>query len=121
MAPAAFSRQSDAQTDGLELLVAPVTLAEPATQTRLQVQIGSRNPLPKNTLIRLRGLPRAVSVPQGHQVADGVWAVPIGALAELSLVVPHGPLERSDVSVTLVTTDGEVLAQSRTKLVGWQL
>ena len=124
MASAAISLQPDAgvaQANGLGLVVAPVTVAEPATQTRLQVQIGSRDTLPKNTLIRLRGLPTAVSIPQGHQVADGVWAVPVRALTELSLVVPHGLLGGSDVSVMLVTTDGEVLARSKTKLVVTQL
>ena len=124
MASAALSLRPDggvAHGNDLALVMAPVTLAEPATQTRLQIQIGSRDPLPKNTLIRLRGLPAAVSIPQGHQVADGVWAVSVRALSELSLVVPHGLLGGSDVSVTLVTTEGEVLAQSKTRLQFAQL
>jgi hypothetical protein len=120
IAATAFSQQTNgslARGKGLGLVVAPVTLAQPAAQTRLQVQIGSRDPLPEKTLIRLRGLPTAVSVPQGHPVAAGVWAVSVRDLADLSLVVPDGLLGWSDVSVALVTTEGEVLAQSRTKLV----
>ena len=122
MAATAFSKGGVAQGivaqgKDLGLVVEPVTLAEPATQARLQVHIGSSDPLPKNTLIRLRGLPPAVSVPQGHVVAAGAWAVPVYALAELSLVVPSGLVGWSDVSVALVNTDGVVLAQSRTKLV----
>jgi hypothetical protein len=120
IAYAAFSQRTDdrvAQGKGPGLVVAPVTLAEPATQTRLRVQIGSGDALPKNTLIRLRGLPAAVSVPQGHFVAAGVWAVSVRSLEELSVDVPRGLLGWSDVKVALVTTEGEVLAQSRTKLV----
>jgi hypothetical protein len=99
------------------LAVAPVTLVEPATRVRLEVQVGPRELLPKSSFIRIRGLLPAITVPQGHSIVAGSWAVPLFALPDLSISLPEGLQGSSEVAVALVTPEGTVLAESKTKLV----
>jgi hypothetical protein len=100
-----------------QLVVSPVTVVEPATRAQLRIQIGRDAAAPKNSFIRIRGLPPAITIPQGHSIAAGSWAVPLFALPDLAISLPAGLEGWSEVSVALVAADGTVLAQSKTKLV----
>ena len=99
------------------LIVAPVTLVEPGSRARLQIQLSGQQALPKNSFVRIRGLPPSVTVSQGHAIAAGAWAIPIGALPELTIGAPDGLAGWSEIAVTLAVADGAVLAESKTKLV----
>lgn len=121
IASTAFAPRSDGANPGQHpsLAVAPLTLAEPASSARLrvQVQLGPKQALPPSTFIRIRGLPPSVAVVEGHAVTAGTWAVPLAALPDLMITVPDGIQGWSEVAMTLVTADGAVLAEAKTKLV----
>jgi Cu-Zn family superoxide dismutase len=53
----------------------------------------------------------------GHALAPGTWAVPFGAAARLSIIMPREGEGRSDIVVSLVKMDGDVLAEARSVLV----
>lgn len=117
---ALFAPRSDGEPSGGQrpgIAVAPLTRAEPASWTRLQIEVGPHEALPKASFVRIRGLPPAASVPQGHAITAGAWAVPLVALPDLVIGLPEGLSGSSDVAITLVTADGGVLAESKTKLV----
>lgn len=113
----AFAPRSDGGAQRFGIAVAPMTLAEPATRARLQILVGPQEALPKNSFVRIRGLPPAVTVPQGHAITAGAWAVPLIALPNLMITLPDGLAGWSEVAVTLVAADGTVLAETKTKLV----
>jgi hypothetical protein len=92
-------------------------LAEPAAETPLPIQVGPADALPKNTFLRIRGLPSAVSLSEGHSIAPGAWAVPFAGLPTLRISVPVGLAGRSDIVVALVTVEGVVLTEARSTLV----
>jgi hypothetical protein len=92
-------------------------LAEPAAETPLPIQVGPADALPKNTFLRIRGLPSAVSLSEGHSIAPGAWAVPFAGLPTLRISVPVGLAGRSDIVVALVTVEGVVLMEARSTLV----
>ncbi len=92
-------------------------LAEPAAETPLPIQVGPADALPKNTFLRIRGLPSAVSLSEGHSIAPGAWAVPFAGLPTLRISVPVGLAGRSDIVVALVTVEGVVLTEARATLV----
>ena len=123
IASTAFAPRSDGanppQGQGPSIAVASLTLAEPASSARLQVQVqlGPKQALPHGTFIRIRGLPPAIAVMEGHAVTAGTWAVPLAALPDLMITVPDGIQGWSEVAMTLVTADGAVLAEAKTKLV----
>jgi TPR repeat protein len=56
-------------------------------------------------------------VSNGHSIAPGAWAIPLAALPSLQIMVPAGASGRAEVSITLVSIDGTVLAQTKTTLI----
>jgi Cu/Zn superoxide dismutase len=99
------------------ITVPPVTHAQPAAVTKLSIQVGSQETLPKDSFIRIRGLPPVVAVSNGYAIAPGAWFVPLIAVPNLTIVVPVGVAEKSDVLIGLLRDDGSVLAEARTELV----
>lgn len=106
-----------AQQGRFTINIAPVMLAEPASRTPLPIQIAPQDAILKNSFIRIRGLPPAAALSEGHAIGPGAWAVPLVGLATLSIIVPVGLQGRWDVVVGLVTIDGTVLTEGKTALV----
>jgi hypothetical protein len=118
VAVAGFSRPAAAQrVDAPRIAVSPSILAEPASQTALQIQVGPPGALPSNSFIRLRGLPASVSLSEGHAIAPGLWAIPLFVLPSLKANVPAGITGRSEILIQLVGVDGTTLAEGRTTLL----
>ena len=92
--------------------VAAVLRAEPASRVRLPIQVGPPGALAKNSFIRIRGLPPAAALSEGYSIAAGTWAVPLLALPTLSVILPAGLRGDSSVAITLVSVDGDVLAET---------
>lgn len=99
------------------LNVSKVVLAEPAGETPLPIQVGPIDAIARNSFIRIRGLPPAAALTEGHSIAPGAWAIPIIALPNLKITLPVGLSGKSDVTVALVTVDGTVVAETKTALV----
>jgi phosphate transport system substrate-binding protein len=97
--------------------VVQVLLVEPGTDAPLSLQLKTTGTLPPQSFIRIRGLPPATSLSEGHFVAPGVWAVPLSSLSTVRITVPAALAGRSELSVSLVTVDRKVLAEAKTTLV----
>ena len=112
----AFSTPAEAQQQ-FNLNVAPVMLAEPATRSPFPIQVGPSDALVRNSFVRIRGLPTAAILSEGHSISPGTWAVPLAGLASLAITLPVGLQGRWDAVVTLVTIEGTVLSEANTVLV----
>ncbi len=106
-----------AQARQATLNVGKVILAEPAGETPLPIQVGPADAIARNSFIRIRGLPPAAALTEGHSIAPGAWAVPIIALPNLKITLPVGLSGKSEVTVALVTVDGQVVAETKSALV----
>lgn len=102
--------------DSPRMTVPPVLQAEPSSSVALRIAIPSPRDLPPNSYLRMRGLPPALALTDGHAISPGFWAVPLSALANLRVIVPVGVSGTSDVIVTLVTVDGAPLAEAKITL-----
>jgi hypothetical protein len=100
-----------------QVSVAPTLVTRPATRLALGIRVGPADALPRNSFVRVRGLPPAVSLSEGHATAPGAWAVPLYALPSLQMLVPAGVAGRAEVVVSLVSEEGTQLAEARTVLV----
>ncbi|KAB2916082.1 MAG: hypothetical protein F9K29_12305 [Hyphomicrobiaceae bacterium] len=115
--PAGWIRLAQAQQGTRDVLVvAAIVHAQPASKTRLPIQISSQATPPKNSFVRVRGLPLAASLSDGYAVAPGAWAVPLAALPGLNVILPVGLQGSSEITVSLVSIEGTVLAEARTIL-----
>ena len=107
-----------ARAEGTSFIkVAPAIFAQPASQVAMPIQLEPLAILPRNTFIRLRGLPRSVSVSEGLAIGPGVWAVALLDLAKLNLNVPVDVSGRSNLLITLVDVEGTILAEAASALV----
>lgn len=102
---------------GVVLSVAKELIAESPGEVGIGITAGPADALPRNSYIRIRGLPPSVALSQGHSIAPGSWAVPLSALPGLKLMLPTGVSGRSEVAVVLMSVDGAVQAEARSTLV----
>ena len=109
---------ANAQKSGTPTIeVAEIISGEAATQVSFPIRVAPTALVPPNSFVRVRGLPPMVALSDGYSIASGVWARPLRALPDLKMLLPIGAEERADVSVSLVTADGWVLAEARSSLV----
>jgi hypothetical protein len=107
---------------GLRIVVDPViVVAQSPWEAALPIQVAPRAAVPRNAFVRLRGLPREVSLTEGHSVAPGNWAVPVSALSSLKANVPAAVSGKSRIAITLIGMDGTILAKAKTELVVFAL
>jgi hypothetical protein len=97
--------------------VAKTVLAEPATVVPFPIRAGPARAIPRNSFIRVRGLPPMAALTEGYSIGPGSWAVPLQALADLKITLPLATAGSAAVTVSLVAIDGSVLAEVRTTLV----
>lgn len=105
------------RTESLRVGVAATIIAGPASLAPLQIRITPDDAFPKNSFVRVQGLPPAVFLSEGHPIAPGAWAVPLYALPTLKLFVPVGVSGRAEFSISLVSAEGAVLADVRSTLM----
>ncbi|MBX9591570.1 MAG: hypothetical protein K2X43_19950 [Hyphomonadaceae bacterium] len=99
------------------IAVLSTVIAEPASQMPLQIRIAPTEAIPRNSFLRLRGLPPTASLSEGHSIAPGAWAVPLNGLPHLSLNLPASVSGKSELLISLVAEDGKLLAEARVSLV----
>jgi len=104
------------QTARITIKVPPVVVAEAAGQVPFPIQIEPADLIPRNSFVRLRGLPPMAALSEGYVIGAGSWAVPISALPDLKLSLPVAATGRAEVSVLLVAVDGAVLVETKTAL-----
>jgi hypothetical protein len=98
------------------ITVAATISAEPASETAFGIRVGPADAVPRNSFLRVRGLPPMAALSEGHSIAPGTWAVSLAALPDLKIMLPAGAAGRSEVVITLVGVDGSVLAEANATL-----
>jgi len=101
----------------VKLDVPAIIVAQPASKTRLAIEIEPAEAIPKHSFLRIRGLPTAVTLTEGHAVAPGSWAVPLKSLASLHIAAPAGSAGKTEMTISLVAIDGAQLAEAKSILV----
>lgn len=114
-AQAPSAEQSPSSRPGIR--VAPVILAEPEVETAISISVGPEGTYPRQTFLRVRGLPQAARLTEGHPVSTGVWAVPLSALSTLRVHAPLSSSGRTEIQLSLIAIDGGVLAETKSSLV----
>jgi len=100
----------------ITIRVPPAVVAEAASQVPFPIAIEPAEAIPRNSFVRLRGLPPMAALSEGYVIGAGSWAVPISALPDLKISLPVAASGRSEVTILLVAVDGAVLVESKTAL-----
>jgi hypothetical protein len=99
------------------ITIAPEITAEPATQIPFPIRVGPEASIPRNSFVKVRGLPPMAALSDGHAIAAGAWAIPLQALPGLTITLPATTAGKVEVVVTLVAVDGSVLDERKFALV----
>ncbi len=110
---AAFAQE---QKPRLSIDVAAIVLIEPMVETPIPIQVGPADALPRNSFLRVKGLPAQAVFSDGHFVSAGSWALPLAGLDGLKLTLPTSASGRTELQLTLLAIDGAVLAESKITL-----
>jgi hypothetical protein len=102
--------------EDVHIALAATMSVNPGAHTPLQLRIVSRNDPPKNSIVRVRGLPPTISLSDGYATAPGAWDVPLKAVPNLQMNIPAGISGRSEIRVSLVGEDGLLLAEATSVL-----
>ena len=97
--------------------IAATVTAEAATQAPFPVRIGPPASIPRDSFVKVRGLPPMAALSEGHSIAPGSWAIALNALPNLKILLPAGVTGSADIVVSLVGLDGSVQAEARSTLV----
>jgi formylglycine-generating enzyme required for sulfatase activity/serine/threonine protein kinase len=101
---------------GIIITLPPTISAKPSSQAALPIGVAPADAVPRNSFVRVRGLPPTAALTEGYSIALGSWAVSLAALPELKIMLPAGTSGRSEIIVTLVSIDGSVLAETKSML-----
>jgi hypothetical protein len=102
--------------DMLHIALAPTLAMRPGSQAPLHIRIISPDDPPKNSIVRVRGLPPTISLSEGYATAPGAWDVPLNGVQNLRMNVPAGISGRVEVTVSLVNDEGMLLAEAKSML-----
>jgi hypothetical protein len=100
----------------ITIKVPPIVVAETASQVAFPIRIEPADAIPRNSFVRMRGLPPMAALSEGYVIGAGSWAVPISALPDLKISLPVAAAGRSEVTILLVAVDGAVLVETKTAL-----
>jgi len=100
----------------LTIIVASTIYAEPSEPWPVLVEIDPSRWAPSDSVLHVRGLPPTAFLSEGYRLSSGVWLLPIVGLSNLEIHVPTGVSEQSELTFTLVRTDGSVLAKAHAVL-----
>jgi len=106
-----------AQRTDARIWVAAQFVARPASEVALPIRVGPSEALPRNSFVRLRGLPHVVSLNEGYSTGPGSWAIPLSALPTLKANIPASIVGRSELLISIVGVDGIPLAEANTTLI----
>ena len=97
--------------------VASANYVELGSPWPMPIEISPKSAVPSRSVLHLRGLPPTVTLSEGSRVSADTWVVPIASLPNLDLVAAYGAKGKSEISLSLVTNDGRVLAQARSAIL----
>lgn len=99
-------------------ITAPETVAvAPRGAVALPVTIGPAASIPAKAFLRLRGFPPTAALSEGYSIAPGAWAVALNALPNLKVTLPGSAAGRTEITLALVSVEGNVLAERKVVLV----
>src|SRR5690606_36732237 len=85
--------------------------------TPFPIQIEPADAIPKQTILRIRGLPSTATLSEGHAIVAGAWAIPLSGLPRLKIATPAGAMGKSEVTISLVAIDGRILNEVKATLL----
>jgi hypothetical protein len=97
------------------ILVSPQIQARPGAAAEIPIWVRKWQGMPRQVLVLIRGLPKHSLLTQGRAFGPGVWAISPES-KRLRVILGKDVSGRIPITITLVTLNGDVLANAKTEL-----
>lgn len=104
-------------TAGPTVRIAATLNLRAAAETAIPIETGPATMLPRGSIVRVQGLPPMAALSAGYSIGPGSWAIPVGQHVGLKITLPGAASGTADILVTVVASDGTVLAEARSHLI----
>ena len=108
---------AQAAAETLSLVVPSAAQLAPGGETALSIQIVPAAAIPRHAIVLIRGMPSSVTLSGGRLFESGVWGIPAADIGKVKITSVPEAFGWSDVTISVVTIDGTLLAEARTNLV----
>jgi hypothetical protein len=96
------------------VLVGTVVVAVPWTATPLPILVGPD--APRDSWVRITGIPALASLTAGYTIGRGVWKVPLSGLPTLAITAPARDTLQSELRIALMSLEGTVMGEVKSVL-----
>lgn len=105
------------RTNPLVIAAPSIFEAEASSETPMTIRVTPEAVVPRQAIVLIRGLPSNVALSGGRLFQSGIWALRVSDLPELTIAAPSTPGVQSQLSISVVTLDGSVLAETKSALL----
>ena len=112
-APVTIQPKQDVDGSLVVLTVLDTVQAEAGKEVPFNIAINSADPLPPRSIINIRGLPQGTTFSAGRSYGETGWALQLNEIGgDLRVRLPK--TGETDLSIELVTADGDIIASAFT-------
>ena len=99
------------------ITVPDVIQIKSGSETLLPIEIGPMDSVPPKAVVLIRGIPATTSLTDGRLFPSGIWVVKPQSVGALRLITGSNALEDTNLTITLVTVEGDHLSTASSRLV----
>jgi hypothetical protein len=107
---------AQARAEAISLAVPPAFQVPAGGDAAFPIQITPAAAIPRKAILLIRGLPTTISLSGGRLFESGIWGVAAVEADRLTISSAPAARGRSDLSVSLVTLEGALIAEAKSSL-----
>lgn len=100
-----------AQAPGPDIITLSQLILVPGEETPWPIQVISRQGLPAQIVLLVRGLPAEMRLSEGRSFGTGTWVVPMSGIEKLKVSTSPSAKKGAVLSLSLATLEGTTLVQ----------
>lgn len=86
-------------------------------ESLLPIEIGPMDLVPPKAMVLIRGIPATTSLTDGRLFPSGIWVVKPSSVGELRLITGSNTVEDANVTISLVTLEGDHISTASARLM----
>lgn len=99
------------------LVVSAQIWLSPGSERALDVKVVPGDAIPPSAMIVIRGVPQGIRFSEGRPFGPGVWVIPVGRLANLTVQTPADAGGGGTLELALTSLEGTPIAEARTSVI----
>lgn len=107
---------AQSRAEAISIIVPPALEIAPSSETQLPIQILPGNAVPRRSIVLIKGLPSTMTLSGGRLFESGVWGIASTDIGVIKVASSSAATGRSDLTISLVSLDGSLIAEAASSL-----